>query len=100
MNKSSSASARLVAATALAVAFVVAIVAIGGALGGGGDDSNGSGSGRPNGGAAREDRKEPRDTPATYVIESGDTLTSIARANGISVTRIEVLNPDVDPQIL
>jgi LysM repeat protein len=39
-------------------------------------------------------------TPATYEVQSGDTLISIAHHNGVSVARIEALNPEVDPQIL
>jgi hypothetical protein len=97
MNKRSSAPARLLAAAALVVAFLVAIAAIGGALGGGG--SNGSGGGGQ-GGQAANGGKAKRNTPATYVVESGDTLTSIAHRNGVSVARIERLNPQVDPQIL
>lgn len=97
MNTRSSATARVVAVTALVVALVVAIVAIGGALGGG--DSSGSG-GPKQGGQAANGGRAKRSTPATYVIESGDTLTSIAHRNGVSVARIEALNPEVDPQIL
>ncbi len=97
MNKRSSAPARVLAVTTLVVAFVVAVVAIGGALGGG--DSNGSGGGR-HGGGAKSASHEKRKTPATYEVQSGDTLTSIAHRNGVSVARIEALNPEVDPQIL
>jgi LysM repeat protein len=97
MNKRSSAPARLLAVIALVLAFVVAVVAIGGALGG---DSDDSGNRRQGGGAARKADNAQREAPASYVIESGDTLTSIARATGVSVARIEALNPEVDPQIL
>ncbi|MFL5901702.1 MAG: LysM peptidoglycan-binding domain-containing protein [Solirubrobacterales bacterium] len=98
MNKRSSAPARILAVTTLVVAFVIAAVAIGGALGGGGSD--GSGGRRHGGDAAKSARHEKRKVPATYEVQSGDTLISIAHHNGISVTRIETLNPQVDPQIL
>ena len=39
-------------------------------------------------------------TPATYVVQNGDTLTSIAHKTGVPVSQIEELNPGVDPQIL
>jgi LysM repeat protein len=39
-------------------------------------------------------------TPKFYVVQSGDTLTSIAHENGVPVARILRLNPGVDPQIL
>ena len=41
-----------------------------------------------------------RRSPATYVVKNGDTLTSIAHKTGVSVVRIQTLNPEVDPQIL
>jgi LysM repeat protein len=96
MNKRTSASARVLAVTALVVALVVAIAAIGGALGGG--DSNGSGSGKH---GAKQTHKTPhKHVPATYEIEYGDTLISIAHHTGVPVRTIERLNPEIDPQIL
>jgi LysM repeat protein len=99
MNKRSSAPARVLAVTTLVVALVVAILVIGGALGGGSsNDSDGNGR---SGKAARHARQQKRENlPATYEVESGDTLISIAHRNGITVARIEALNPAVDPQIL
>jgi LysM repeat protein len=99
MNKRSSAAARVFAVTTLVVALVVAIVVIGGALGG--DGSSDSGGDGHKGRAARHARQQKRDsTPATYEVKSGDTLISIAHRNGVTVARIEALNPEVDPQIL
>jgi Tfp pilus assembly protein FimV len=98
MNKRSSAPARVFAVTTLVVAVVVAIVVIGGAIGGGSGDSGGQGHHSK---AARQARKQARaKIPATYEVKSGDTLISIAHHNGVTVHRIEVLNPEVDPQIL
>ena len=34
------------------------------------------------------------------MVKNGDTLTSIAHKTGVSVVRIQTLNPRVDPQIL
>ncbi len=96
MNKRTSASARVLAVTALVVALVVAIIAISGALGGG--DSNGSGSGKHGGKQAH--KTHHKHVPATYEIQSGDTLISIAHHTGVPVRTIEELNPEVDPQIL
>lgn len=96
MNKRSSASARVLAATALVVAFVVAIIAITGSVGE--DDSNGSGGQRQGGKAAH--KTHPEQIPATYEVKSGDTLISIAHRMGVTVGQIEELNPEVDPQIL
>lgn len=98
MNKRSSAPARVFAVTTLVVAVVVAIVIIGGALGG---SSNDSGKHGHHSKAARQAKKQARENiPATYEVKSGDTLISIAHHNGVTVHRIEVLNPEVDPQIL
>lgn len=98
MSNRTSTSARILAAAALAAAFVLAIVVIGGAVGGG--DSNGSevkGHGAQR--SPRTAEPEP-EVPATYEIQSGDTLIAIAHRTRVPVARIEALNPQVDPQIL
>jgi LysM repeat protein len=78
---------------------VLVVVVIGGALGGG--DSSGTGGGRRHHGtAAHGPAKQRSQVPATYVVESGDTLVAIAHRFGIPVARIVELNPEVDPQIL
>jgi LysM repeat protein len=97
MKKRSSASARILAVITLVVALVVAIVVIGAALGGDSGDSNGQGHGDK---AARKAARERRNAPATYIVKSGDTLTAIAHHTGVTVARIQALNPQVDPQIL
>jgi len=96
MNKRTSASARVLAVTALVLAFVVAIVAISGALSG--SDSNGLGGGKH--GSTQAPKTHHKHVPATYEVESGDTLISIAHRTGVPVRTIEELNPEVDPQIL
>ena len=99
MNKRSSAPARVFAVITLVVALVVVILIAGGAFGGGG--SNDSGGNGHHSKAARKARKQERESiPATYEVKSGDTLISIAHRNGVTVHRIEALNPEVDPQIL
>ena len=71
------------------------IVVIAATLGGG--DGSGGGSNPP--GKARQGQAEVR-TPKSYVVQNGDTLTSIARETGVTVAHILRLNPGVDPQIL
>ena len=66
----------------------------------GGGDSTGS---KRHGAAGRRPQDSGRPTAktaATYVVKNGDTLTSIAHKTGVSVVRIQALNPEVDPQIL
>jgi nucleoid-associated protein YgaU len=94
MERRTSVPARVLAAATLAVAFVVAIAIIGGALGG---DSGHHGHHKHANGQASAERKK---VPATYVVQSGDTLIAIAHRTGVPVVRIEALNPQVDPQIL
>jgi LysM repeat protein len=77
---------------------VLLVVVIGSTLGGG--DSGGSGGHRHHGKAAQRSAGQRSHVPATYVIESGDTLVSIAHRYGVPVARILELNPEVDPQIL
>jgi LysM repeat protein len=97
MNKRSSAPTRIVAVSALALAAIVVIVAIGSAVGGG---DSGSGKHNHAGKTAHKAAKQKRHVPASYEIQSGDTLVSIAHKTGVPVREIEALNPEVDPQIL
>jgi len=96
MKKRSSSTARVAAAGALAVAAVLVIVAIGSSLDGG---SSGSGKGHRTKGGGHSVAKKHH-VPATYEVQSGDTLISIAHRTGVPVREIEALNPQVDPQIL
>jgi LysM repeat protein len=48
----------------------------------------------------KEQQRKPRTKAKKYVVQSGDTLTSIAHKTGIPVAEIQALNPEVDPQIL
>jgi LysM repeat protein len=98
MTKRSSAPARALAATAVVCGFVVLLVVIATSLSVGGD---GNGDGRHQGGkSTRTQGSASRGIPASYVVQNGDTLTSIAHRMGVPVKRIQTLNPGVDPQIL
>lgn len=94
MKPRSSSTARIAAASSLVLALIVAIVVIGSAVGGSSDSGE-----RSQSAPAHEAAKERR-VPATYEVQSGDTLVSIAHETGVPVRRIEALNPEVDPQIL
>ncbi|HET9163536.1 MAG TPA: LysM domain-containing protein [Solirubrobacterales bacterium] len=74
--------------------IVVIAATLGG--GGGGGDSNGS-SKHP---SHAKSGQGPAHTPKSYVVQNGDTLSSIAHQTGVPVARILRLNPGVDPQIL
>jgi LysM repeat protein len=94
MEKRTSALARIFAAIALVGALVVVIVAISSSLGG--SDS----STKSRQGSHPSHRGSAKTKASTYVIQSGDTLVSIAHRTGIPVAHILALNPEVDPQIL
>ena len=44
--------------------------------------------------------KEGPETPREYEVQAGDSLTSIAEKFGVSVERLERLNPEIDAQTL
>ncbi|HEX8688908.1 MAG TPA: LysM domain-containing protein [Solirubrobacterales bacterium] len=97
MTQRSSAPARALALAALIGGFLVLVAVIASSVGDGGKGgrSGGAGSGQVRQGGDGEGK-----APKAYVVQNGDTLTSIANETGVPVSRIEELNPGVDPQIL
>jgi LysM repeat protein len=67
---------------------------------GGDDGDSGSGSGGSDRAGKVKEEEDDGPTPKSYEVQSGDTLTSIARETGVPVATIVKLNPGVDPQIL
>ena len=94
MTKRSTAAARALAVLALIGGFVVLIVITSAALSGG--DSDNGRQGGSQGNVSRPTTPE-KHVPKVYVIENEDTLTAIAHKTGVSVAKIERLNPQVDP---
>jgi LysM repeat protein len=96
MTKRSSASARVIAVTALVCGVAVLLFVVATSL------SNNGGSGKP----AEHNRVVKGNSggkgsiSTSYVVQNGDTLTSIAHQTGVPVSQILKLNPGVDPQIL
>jgi LysM repeat protein len=100
MKRHSKALARVLAVLALGAAIVALIVVVSDSLGGGDSKPrhNQVGSKRePNPGEGKDPKGPP---PKSYVVQPGDTLSSIAHKTGVSISGIERLNPGVDPQIL
>jgi LysM repeat protein len=96
MQTRTSALARIFAALALVGAVLVVAILIASSTGG---DS----SSEPHH-STRTAKQQPQHSekppPESYVIKTGDTLTSIAHETGVPVAEILALNPEVDPQIL
>jgi LysM repeat protein len=93
--------ARLLAPLAL-VAVTVAVVLIVAASGGSGDDGGGDADANRAAGPAQTSETTTTQTPQrrTYTVKTGDTLGAIAEKTGVSVERLQELNPELDPQAL
>jgi LysM repeat protein len=99
MKKRNTAPARVFATIALVGGVIVLILVVSASLGG--SDSGGSkGHARAGKVARKGGGGQAVKVPSSYVVQNGDTLTSIAHKTGVSVVRIQTLNPKVDPQIL
>jgi LysM repeat protein len=92
--------ARLLAPVALLLAVAAVLVVIQASTGS--DDSNGDGNRE-----SAEQQTTPterRDRPvrqrASYTVKLNDTLGLIAEKTGVTVERLQELNPDLDPQNL
>jgi hypothetical protein len=55
---------------------------------------------RAKGGGARGARPRQRPRRDVYTVKTGDTLAGIAANVGVSVERLQELNPELDPQAL
>jgi LysM repeat protein len=93
--------ARLLAPLALITfSVVVAVMVLGSGVVGDDDaDDSASTSNLP----AAKERTTTSESPAkrlpkTYTIKANDTLSGIAAEHGITVDRLLILNPDLDPQ--
>ena len=93
--------ARLVAPLALIACAVVVVAMVLGSGVVGDDESNGN-SATSDLPAATErtttGEKRAKRKPATYTIKANDTLSGIAARYGMTVERLQELNPELDPQ--
>ena len=94
-------------ALSAALLTVVAIVINSGVMAGGsgGDDASAESATADTVGAAPEaDQEAPETSPTTgtrtHVVEDGDSFYSIARKYDTSISEIQRLNPNIDPQHL
>jgi LysM repeat protein len=95
---------RVLAPVALVVfglALVLIISSANGGGGGGGTSSSSAEKARDlgTGTASKKSRKSSRSDKlpkSVYVVKSGDTLGSISQKVGVSVTKLQELNPNLD----
>jgi LysM repeat protein len=92
--------ARLLAPVALLAAGVAVLVVIQSTT-----DSNGSKNGTASKttteqGTTPDNPQKQRRVRPTYTVKLNDTLVLISEKTGVSVERIETLNPELDPQNL
>lgn len=97
--------ARLLAPISL-IAFVLALLIV---ISSSGTDDSGNGSNNSSEsvtqtettpGTTTAESTEPRVSGTFYTVKTGDTLGGIAETVGVSVTRLQELNPELDPQAL
>ena len=83
---------RLLALGALVAAAIVLVVVVTSSLPDSGDDGNGNG--------ARQEKAQKGPGDKFYIVQPGDSLSTIAEEEGIELETLEQLNPDLDPQTL
>lgn len=97
MKGAQTASVRLVAPIAVGILAVVLVIVIATSFGGS-DSGSDTGRGGGGGGGGAAQTKKPKQK--VYVVEPGDSLTTISDKTGVPVDRLTQLNPDLDPQAL
>ena len=92
-------TARILAPLALALCTIAFFAVL---FTSGGENQN-TGRGAQEQRAAKSKKKRSGSRRAggpTYTVKTGDTLAGIARKTGLSVEKIQELNPQLDPQAL
>ena len=101
MPDASNNTARMLAPIALAV-FAVAFFAVILTSGGSGEEKADDGGERK--ASTRKSKSRggdgPRGNAASYTVKTGDTLAGISEKTGLSVEKLQELNPELDPQAL
>jgi LysM repeat protein len=96
--------ARFLAPLALVAFAVTLVLVVQHASDTGGSSSSTSApvksSGRSNSTSRSRKHKARHSKPRSYVVKSGDTPSGIAAKTGVSLVRLQELNPSLDPQAL
>jgi LysM repeat protein len=90
--------ARLLAPLALLVAAIAVLLVI--QASGNSDDSGGERATRQSTEQTDTTPRRQARQPARYTVKLNDTLTVISEKTGVSVERLQELNPELDPQNL
>jgi LysM repeat protein len=90
---------RLLAPIALIAAAVVVVVVVVGSLDGSEDDGDRERPAREQT-ATDDSPEEGEEEEKFYVVQPGDSFSTIAEEQGVSEERLQQLNPDLDPQAL
>ena len=90
---------RFLAPIALIAAALIVYVVVTGSFAGGEEEPTATNSAVQRLEGDRE-KKADSSEPATYEVQSGDTLDAIAEETSVSAEKIQALNPDLDPQAL
>ena len=85
-----SSNARVAAIVALVAVFVVVAIVVASAGGGGGSGNSQAQNGGSPGKAQKQSHRK------VYVVKPGDTFSGIAQKVGISVDKLQRLNPHID----
>jgi LysM repeat protein len=100
MADDTSSGARLLAPIALVVcAIALFSVLLSSGSGDGGGTERGSAA-KKQSARGKQRTSTTRANKATYTVRSGDTLGSIAARVGLTVEKLQELNPQLDPQAL
>ena len=83
---------RLLAVVALVAAAIVVIVVVSSSL----PESDGDDGER----RAGQEKEQKGSGDKFYIVQPGDSLSTIAEKEGIELDTLEQLNPDLDPQTL
>lgn len=89
-------TARVLAPLALVACILALFLLVSGTLSGGDDEPGGAREGQ----RVEKERDRPELRGETYLVAPGDTLSGIAARAGVTQTRLENLNPQLDSATL
>ena len=103
MSRISTALARVLAVLALAAVALAIFLVVSSSIEKSDDEKDepavqrqGQDNNRGNG----DNQNQKNAPPKFYIVQPGDSLSTIAEKTGVSLERLQQLNPDIDPQLL